>query len=181
MIPYTYFREETDSLGRLPVPREKRIDLALDYFNKEYEKLIYKNITRTLLLKDALVDTIEITGLEKTDFGFYFTVNFAENKKLYINFILNNNDPVVFDLKKKTDPKNYLWKNLFPTVCYIMQVTLRPYQNKVNLNESFNYNNVRFALDDFDNDEELQGQSSSKTNHYKGSWKEYLDIKKRNC
>lgn len=178
MIPYTYFHEETDSLGRLPIPREKRIDLSLDYFNKEYEKLIYKNITRTLLLKGALVDTIEINGLEKTDFGFYFTVNFAENKKLYVNFILNNNDPEVFNPKKKADPKNYLWKNLFPTVCYIMQVTLRPYQNKVNLNESFNYNNIRFALDDFDDNEEIQGQTSSKTNHYKGSWKEYLDIKK---
>ena len=177
MIPYTYFREETDSIGRLPIPREKRIDLALEYFNKEYEKLIYKNITRTLLLKNALVDTIEIGGLEKTDFGYCFTVNFAENKKLYVNFILNNNDPEVFNPKKKTDTKNYLWKNLFPAVCYIMQVTLRPYQNKVNLNESFNYN-TRFALDDFDNDEELQGQTSNKTNHYKGSWKEYLNIKK---
>ena len=154
MIPYTYFHEEPDSIGRLPIPREKRIDLALDYFNKEYEKLIYKNITRTLLLKDALVDTIEIGGLEKTDFGFYFTVNFTENKKLYVNFILNNNDPEAFNPKKNTDPKNYLWKNLFPTVCYIMQVTLRPYQNKVNLNESFNYN-TRFTLDDFDDNEEI--------------------------
>ena len=175
MMPYTYFREEIDLLGRLPVPREKRIDLALDYFNKEYEKLIYKNITRTLLLKDALVDTIEIGKLEKADFGYYFIVNFAENKKLYVNFILNNNDPEIFNLKKKIDPKNYLYGNLFPAVCYIMQVTLHPYQNKVNLNESFNYNDVHFTLDDYD-DEELQGQSNSKINHYKGSWKEYLDL-----
>lgn len=35
---------------------------------------------------------------------------------------------------------------------------------------------VRFALDDFDDEEELEGQISGKVNHYKGSWKELLDL-----
>ena len=34
---------------------------------------------------------------------------------------------------------------------------------------------IKFALDDFDGQEVIQGQTNSKINHYKGSWNEVLD------
>ena len=33
---------------------------------------------------------------------------------------------------------------------------------------------IKFALDDYEDQEEIQGQVNSKVNHYKGSWKEVL-------
>ena len=37
---------------------------------------------------------------------------------------------------------------------------------------------IKFALDDFEDQEDIQGQTNSKVNHYKGSWKEYIDLLK---
>ena len=34
---------------------------------------------------------------------------------------------------------------------------------------------IKFALDDFEDQEDIQGQVNSKVNHYKGSWNEVLD------
>ena len=34
---------------------------------------------------------------------------------------------------------------------------------------------IKFALDDFEDQENIQGQTNIKVNHYKGSWSEYLD------
>lgn len=139
---YTYFSKEYKP------SKEERIECSIQHFNENFDKICNKNITKTLISKDA--NDVQIGQLIKSNFGFYFIISYNDNKKIYINFLLQHDTKDVSDMDKFVKhPRLYTTNVLNNNVIdYQIKVTIKPL-NK-NLNESFNYN-INLSLDDYDN------------------------------
>ena len=146
---FTYFSEEQSKTSK--VTRERRIECSLEDFNKKFDKLLEKNILNSLVSKN--VENIKIGELIKCNFGYYFEISYDDNKKLYINFIIQHDTSDTSDMDKFIKHPRLYTTNVvnYSVIDYQMKVTTKPLNKKL-LNESFNFN-VNLSLDDYEDDE----------------------------
>ena len=153
--------------------KEQRIEYSIKYFNKQFNDLINKKIIRTLLDKNANINDLNISELKKADFGYYFIINYGKGK-LYANFLIQPESLDVSDMDKYVRTAYHLFPEHIhgEAVNYVMKVTVRPLNKS--LNESFDFNQINLALDDFE-DDEVQNIKSKQVQN-RDYTKEYLDL-----
>ena len=156
--------------------KEQRIEQSIKYFNNQYNDLINKKIIRTLLDKDANIDEVNVSELKKADFGYYFIINYGKGK-LYANFLIQPESLDVSDMDEYVRTAHHLFPEHIhgEAVNYIMKVSVRPLIK--NLNEGFDFNQINLALDDFDDEDQVQNIKSKQVQN-RDYTKEYLDLVK---
>ena len=154
--------------------KEQRIEYSIKYFNKQINYLINKKIIRTLLDKNVNIDDINISELKKADFGYYFIINYR-NGKLYANFLIQPESLDVSDMDEYVRTAHHLFPEHIhgDAINYVMKVTVRPLNKS--LNEGFDFNQINLALDDFDDEEQVQHVKSKQVQN-RDYTKEYLDL-----
>ena len=152
---YTYFSEEQSKINK--VTKEKRIEYSLEDFNKRFNKLIEKNILDILVSKN--VEDIKVSELIKVDFGFYFEITYNDDKKLYVNFILQHDFQDTSNMDEFVKHPRLYTTNVinYSTIDYQMKVTTKPLNKK--LNESFDFN-LNLSVDDYEDIENNEPISS---------------------
>ena len=154
--------------------KEQRIEYSIKYFNKQFNDLINKKIIRTLLDKNANIDEVNVSELKKADFGYYFIINYGKGK-LYANFLIQPESLDVSDMDEYVRTAHHLFPEHIhgEAVNYIMKVSVRPLIK--NLNEGFDFNQIKLTLDDFDDEEQVQNIKSKQVQN-RDYTKEFLDL-----
>lgn len=139
MSPYYYFEQDKDNDV---ITKEFRIDKSIEWFDSHFNKLLEKEILRPIILSDAELSDIEVSELFKVNYGYYFTVSYGQNKKLYASFILKHEYIDTKNLDKVVELKQHFSRFNQSVIAYEMKVTKAPISLEIvnSINESFDFN-----------------------------------------
>lgn len=180
---YRFFNE--GEWGFAGKTREQVIEKSINHFNDCFDKLIEKNIIKTLVSANISSDEISIGELENTNFGYRFIITHI-NGALYVNFIILPENLNYENMDEFISHPQHVHIVNYQCIDYEMKVTKKPLKNI--LKESFDFNisessSINLTIDDSDFDYNWNTDATSDIIDKSGNlednvkfWKQFVDL-----